>query len=313
MRHEYLYAPREPRAGRAGWTEQAANAPNGNVDNFHVFPRFWKRATLSRRSKSVLISRATAGGRTVYMPVSTLSQYNRICTCIIGGEALKRKIAFALAALSILVVLTATANSAVAAPLPGVKAGDTADYKVVGYPAYNTTHITVWGTKGAYVALTATNYKANGSLYSVSNRNQSVAQYGGASWATVGIFFWVVSKNLTVGPGEILGMSPGVFVRNNLTMTAAGVSRFVLHANGSASGRVTYLDMYFDRETGLVVQGNYRSAAGWNNVTLISTNVWSGAGGLSAEALLAIGEGAVIVVLFVAMVFFAVRARKHKA
>jgi putative transposase len=38
MRSEYLYAPGERKAGRAGWTEQAANAPNRNVANFHEFP-----------------------------------------------------------------------------------------------------------------------------------------------------------------------------------------------------------------------------------------------------------------------------------
>jgi putative transposase len=41
MRNEYLYASREHKAGGAGGTEQAANAPNRSVDkDFHVFPRF---------------------------------------------------------------------------------------------------------------------------------------------------------------------------------------------------------------------------------------------------------------------------------
>jgi hypothetical protein len=40
MRSEYLYAPGERKAGGAGGTEQAANAPNRNADNFHVFLRF---------------------------------------------------------------------------------------------------------------------------------------------------------------------------------------------------------------------------------------------------------------------------------
>jgi putative transposase len=40
MRNEYLYAPGERKVWGAGGTEQAANAPNGNADNFHVFPRF---------------------------------------------------------------------------------------------------------------------------------------------------------------------------------------------------------------------------------------------------------------------------------
>ncbi len=41
LRNEYLYAPGERNAGRAGWTEQAANAPNRKVvNNFHEFPHF---------------------------------------------------------------------------------------------------------------------------------------------------------------------------------------------------------------------------------------------------------------------------------
>jgi putative transposase len=40
LRNEYLYAPRETKAGRAGWTEQAANAPNRNAYNFHEIPHF---------------------------------------------------------------------------------------------------------------------------------------------------------------------------------------------------------------------------------------------------------------------------------
>jgi putative transposase len=40
MRNEYLHTPRVPKAGGAGGTEQAANAPNRDAGNFHVFPHF---------------------------------------------------------------------------------------------------------------------------------------------------------------------------------------------------------------------------------------------------------------------------------
>ncbi|WXG43568.1 MAG: transposase [Promethearchaeati archaeon SRVP18_Atabeyarchaeia-1] len=39
MRNEYLYTPGEPKAGRAGWTKYAANAPNRNAA-FHEIPHF---------------------------------------------------------------------------------------------------------------------------------------------------------------------------------------------------------------------------------------------------------------------------------
>jgi hypothetical protein len=123
----------------------------------------------------------------------------------------------------------------------------------------------------------------------------------------------VVGGNFSNG-AEILSAAPGVYVTSNLTMTVAGVSRFLLHATGS-SIVVSYFDMYFDRQTGLVTQGNYNTPGGWINVTLVSTNVWSAPPapeGLSASTLLVIGEGAIIVVLLVAMVFIARRGGKHK-
>jgi hypothetical protein len=200
---------------------------------------------------------------------------------------------------------------ALAPGLPGVKAGDTADYQVVGNPAlpYDRTHITVLGTNGYYVALTSANYKPDGTLYSVEARNWSVDFYGGGSW-NIAVFYWVVGGNFSNGY-EILAAVPGVFVTDNLTMTVFGVSRFVLHATG-AGIVVNYFDMYFDRQTGLVIQGNYNTPAGWINVTLSSTNVWSPPEGLSASTLLVIGEGVIIVVLLVAMVFIARRGGKHR-
>jgi hypothetical protein len=192
------------------------------------------------------------------------------------GYNLNRKIAYSLALLTMLLVLSVVTNPTNAITFtPGVKAGSTADYKVLGNPAltYNRTHITVWGTTGSYVALTATNYRPNGAIDSVVAHNYSISSYGGSSFLDA-VFYWVVGANLTKGPDEILSAFPGVFVVNNLTMTAAGVSRFVLHANGSGI-YVTYFDMYFDRATGLVIQGNYATGVGWINVTLVSTNVWS--------------------------------------
>jgi hypothetical protein len=174
-----------------------------------------------------------------------------------------------------LLVLSVVANPTNAATgYPGVKAGDTADYKVVGNPAllYNRTHITVLWTNGYYVALTSANYRPNGTLYSVEARNWSIDFYGNINW-NIAVFEWLVGKNFTNG-AEILGAAPGVYVQNNLTMTVLGVSRFVLHANGS-SVVVSWFDMYIDRLTGLVTKGNYLTPVGWINVTLISTNVWS--------------------------------------
>jgi hypothetical protein len=192
------------------------------------------------------------------------------------GYNLNRKIACSLALLTMLLVLSFASNPVNATTyIPGVKAGSTADYKVLGNPAlpYNKTHITVWGKTGSYVALTATNYKPSSALDSVVAHNWTIDSYGGASFQDA-VFYWVVGANFTKGDNVLPDTAFGVNVQNNLTMTVAGVSRFVQHANGSGLW-VTYFDMYFDRATGLVIQGNYATASGWINVTLISTNVWS--------------------------------------
>jgi hypothetical protein len=44
MRNEYLYTLREIKAGRAGWTEYAANAPNGNKEKLPRFSTFLETA-----------------------------------------------------------------------------------------------------------------------------------------------------------------------------------------------------------------------------------------------------------------------------
>jgi hypothetical protein len=229
---------------------------------------------------------------------------------------MNNKIALALSALTILLVLAATTGTASATSyVPGVKAGNTATFSVVGNPAlpYNRTDITVYGKTGSYVQLTAVNYRPDGSLYSVEAHNWTVDTYGSSSYADA-VFFWVVSANLTKGDTVLADPFPTpVVVQSNLTMTAAGVSRFVLYANGSGIFVDPFL-MYFDRATGLVVKGNYQTMAGWINVTLVSTNVWSIAttttpGGLPLT-ILEIGEAAVIVVLLVVLVFVMRRGKK---
>jgi hypothetical protein len=230
---------------------------------------------------------------------------------------LSKKIAIALVALSMLLVLAATANSTAALTyVPGVRAGNTADYSVVGNPAlpYDKTHITVWGTKGSYVALTATNYLPSGGLYSIQNHNWSIDAYGGFSNYLDAVFYWVVTANMSNGDLVLVDTAFGVYVKSNTTMTVAGASRFVLYANGSALAVDPFI-MYIDRASGLIVQGNFATASGWINVTLTSTNVWSApeVGAISGMTLVAIGEGVVIVVLIVLIAFmaFRMRAKKH--
>jgi hypothetical protein len=189
---------------------------------------------------------------------------------------LNRKFAYSFALLTMLLVPTAVVYpSSAATYTPGLQAGNTADYRVVGNPAlpYNRTHVYFWGSVGTYALLTATNYKPTGAVQSVTAYNWSVDTYGGVSYMNA-VFYWVVGSNFTKGDNILPDTAFGVYVQNNLTMTVLGVSRFILHANGSGLS-VTWFDMYFDRATGLVTQGNYDTASGWINVTLISTNVWS--------------------------------------
>lgn len=225
-----------------------------------------------------------------------------------GVVHLRNKIVLALSALTILLVLSSTTGSASAATyVPGVKAGNTATFSVVGNPAlpYNRTDITVYGTNGAYVQLTAVNYKPDGSLYSVESHNWTVESYGSSSYLDA-VFFWVVSANLTNGDTVLTDAAFGCTVYSNMTMTAAGASRFVMYANGSGIFVNPFL-MWFDRATGLIVKGDYATMGGWINTTLVSTNAWSPPttttvpSGLPLTTL-EIAEAAVIVVLLLVLV-----------
>jgi hypothetical protein len=224
--------------------------------------------------------------------------------------------AIAFAAFAMLLVLgTTTYSTSALAYVPGVKAGDNADYRVVGNPTlpYNRTHIEVWGTKGSYVTLTASNYFPNGTLHSVVSHNWSIDSYGSFGGYLDAVFYWMVSANMSKGDNLLTDTAFGVIVQSNMTMTVAGASRFVLYANGSALAVGIFL-MYVDRASGLVVKGDFDTMSGWINTTLISTNVWSAPvtttpGGLSTMTLAAIGEGVVILVL---IAFIALKMRGKK-
>jgi hypothetical protein len=124
------------------------------------------------------------------------------------------------------------------------------------------------------------NFKPNGAVDSIKSVNGSI------ELAYDYIFYYVVSANLTKGDSVLNDVAFGVYVQNNYTTTVAGVSRFVLHANGTGL-TILYFDLVFDRATGLVIQtssyGDHVINYGWLNTTLISTNVWTVPAGISFD------------------------------
>ena len=214
---------------------------------------------------------------------------------------MRKRIAYPLALLSILFVLTATASSAAAADYTkiGVKIGDTATYALSETGSTdNTTTLLVWGILGTQVYLNFTDYTPLGT---VDVKRQVIADiYAGSS---VG-FIDLVAGNLTVN-NELYSGSTGYWINDTTSMIISGLNRTVNHFK-ILGGDV---EVWWDKATGLMVKSNFfRHITGWYNLTMISTTAWSAPAQppsllSNSWVLVAIGEGVLIVALiaFVAL------------
>jgi hypothetical protein len=220
---------------------------------------------------------------------------------------LRKTLAHSLALLSILLVLTATSGIAMATSYSnvGVKVGDTADYKTASsWVTDNKTRLYFTYISKTIVSIDDMSFWPNGTLHSSTSWTGNISSY------EFPIYVALLAAGLTVGDHiGTVPSSPTIDV--NTTLTVAGASRLCNHAH--KEGVLFYLDGYWDKETGLLVKGNFASLLfpGWFNATLISTTVWSQPSVLSMTTI-ALIEGAVIVVLLIAMVFVARRRGKHR-
>jgi hypothetical protein len=209
---------------------------------------------------------------------------------------LKRKMAIALATLSIILVLTATTSSAMAANYSklGVQVGDYAVYKssLTG-STVNKTVMLIYGIVGTTVYLNFTDYLPNGAIADKSQIILDTVAGSFAGWA------YITASNLTAHDPVYSG---AIYkINETKSMTIGGAARTVNHMNFTGWG--VYLDAYWDKTLGIMVKLNFFLWIGWMNYTMISfTSPGAPPGGLSTMTLVAIGEGVVIVLLLVYIV-----------
>jgi hypothetical protein len=210
---------------------------------------------------------------------------------------LRRITAYTLVGLSIILVITAVTIPTRAADYTnvGVRLKDTATYKLSSTFGYNGSHIFVWGIVGPTTYINVTQSYPNGTL----DKYQSIGDF-----TSFGVY--LVAGNLSVGDLLWNGAYSPTVARTD-TMTAGGVSRIVNIANNRSYPPFAMDRFIFDKQTGLLIQGNiWTLAAGWRNFTLISTTAWSpsvqgeGTLGLTTIALAGgVGVTALIVGFFV--------------
>jgi hypothetical protein len=216
---------------------------------------------------------------------------------------LKKSLTYSLVALSILLVLSASTNSARAENynFVGVKLGDTATYRLSQTGTTdNKTTVLVYGIVGSLVYLNFTNYTPSGT---VDTKNQILEDV-----YTGGIFcVYLIAGNLSKNDGLYHG-STGLWINDTTSMIISGVNRTVNHSR-LPSGLE---EVWWDKETGLMVKANIWVLV-WINYTMVSTTAWSSSppSGLSTTTLLALGEGAIILLLLVYIVVVRRGSRKR--
>jgi hypothetical protein len=212
---------------------------------------------------------------------------------------LRKRVAYPLALLFVLLVLTATTSSAVAADYTkiGVKIGDKATYALSETGSTdNTTTMLVWGILGTQVYLNFTDYTPSGTV-DVKYPAIVADVYAGGGSGSVG-YMRLIASNLTANDELYLG-SAGYWINDTTSMIISGINRTVNHFK-ILGGDV---EVWWDKATGLMVKLNFwRHITGWYNLTMISTTAWSAPAQPpslfgNSWVLVAIGEGVLIVAL----------------
>jgi hypothetical protein len=215
---------------------------------------------------------------------------------------IRKKLAFTLTLLSILLVVSATYTPALATTYQlGVQAGNTADYTASVTASSDTKlRLSVRNVTGTTAGVDLTYYFANDTIDTLQSSSHYIDV---ASTSGSGGSFWIflIAKNLNNGD-EVYPTS-GLTLNASTTMIAAGVNRTV--------ERLSFLDntMYWDKDTGIIVKMNLHFII-WINITMTATNMWPAGGlfGLSTETLLIIGVVGVVVIIAAAVLLM--RRRK---
>jgi hypothetical protein len=177
----------------------------------------------------------------------------------------------------------------------GIKQGDVAEYREVS-DADPYTRIVL-----RVVSIASPMVELNLTFYIGATLNQSRQQsYNFSRWVD---YYLLISANLT--EHDECYAEPG-HGKINFTedMLFLGVSRTVMHLKYT---RGPYLELYWDKATGLLVKANYMTSPEWINLTLASTTVFATGG---PPSLLVVGGAVAAVVVIAGVAVYVWRRRK---
>jgi hypothetical protein len=224
---------------------------------------------------------------------------------------MKKKLVYMFALTSALLLLAFSTTPISAAPnykIVGVRTGDTATYSYnTNMPdPVNQTSITtsiILGVSGTQVTLLRNYIYPNGSSYGNDILNENISQY------TLSGHIWLrlLPANLSVGDPIQVGSS--LTVDQTFTATFAGMQRTVNNVTFMSSGMSCGKE--YDKETGLFLASNlYLGSNHWENVSLISTTLWSAPSPAEPISLLSVGLGAIVGLVVGVAIGFVIKRRK---
>jgi hypothetical protein len=212
----------------------------------------------------------------------------------------------------------------------GVRTGDWAKYSFVStnksmIPS-GPENLSFTNVTGTMVTLNVTAYNPDGSENSshvyagnVSNSMEPLYIPGVGNVSLPILYSFIIPANLSANDPIYDGAA--ISINDTESLTVANVSRVVNHVNGTSAILGTPYErynMYWDKQTGIVVVGNAYIIGlnAWINMTLTATSLWHEVSvggpifGLSLWQLLIIG-GVVAVVVCVSVLLLVRRRRRN--
>jgi hypothetical protein len=182
--------------------------------------------------------------------------------------ALRKLMTSTLVALVVLIVLSTLVVSSSAADYTkvGVKAGDTADYKIVSSnPKMNgaVIHASIQKVEGTVVTI-------NGSVHYTNGTVQAEFISGDISLGQNSSYYFLICANLT--RGDPIYVDSKMNITETASMSVLGVSREVNHL--SSSSILGRFDVYWDKLSGLMTR---LEASSWGfqiTIAITSTSLW---------------------------------------
>jgi hypothetical protein len=185
-----------------------------------------------------------------------------------------------------LLCLTLIANASGASQFGlGVKAGDWIGYTVQQYSGLGSTQFSqkleFLSVEGTNVTIRQTTYTSSGTEMDQTERSGDLAstEYLPMTLFTMNVY--VIPANLTTGDSVYLGSGFGnETIIGETTRTYAGADRRVVYSNFSlpqyggqqAGSQYTF---YWDKQTGVLVEGAMTLSFAFNAVLVSDTNMWS--------------------------------------